>query len=415
MARTQEEASFFDKATDQLNKQARELGKNLGIRPEERMERQLVDNQFAALREVVTGQPDTPTGGGSSASAARPGLENISGLINEFYTALVVADTALGTNSLPPAGNEIGARLKLEAGKLPAPFREVLTALATSGAEKVAQASADILHKQAQVQFDRIMGQLAQQVGDPCRRGVEGRYPFAAVAQDASIDDFTQVFAVGGAADEFFAKYLAPYVDTSARPWRYKSADAPADPADGGSQALQQPVATGPTLLGELLKLLQQGGPELETFYRARQIRDLFFRDAAGKKFAWKLDLKVIELDPTITDLLIDIDGQGLRYVHGPVQPFLVTWPGPRGGTTAELTANPRISPATSTLIANGPWAFLRLLDKGRIVASAMSGRVNVEFLFDGRRALVELSSGSQPSPLNSDVLKGFRCPGRAA
>ncbi|MDM0112099.1 type VI secretion system membrane subunit TssM [Variovorax sp. J22R133] len=417
VTRAQQDKSFLDKATDELNKQSHEIGKNFGIRPEERLEKQIVDNRFAALREVVTGQPDINVAG-SAGGATKSGLETISGLLNEFYTLLVVADTALNAGSLPPGGAEVGARLKLEAGKLPAPFREVLTALSSSGSEKVVQGATLILRKQAQAQLDRIMGMMALQVSEPCKRGVEGRYPLAAVAQDASIEDFTLVFAAGGAADEFFTKYLAPFVDTSVRPWRYKSPDfantmVGAETIANGTPPA--PAATGPTMLGELLKLLAQSGPNLDAFYRAKQIRDLFFRDAGGKKFSWKMDLKVQELEPSITDLVIDIDGQGDRYAHGPVQAFSVTWPGPRGGAMAELTANPRITPTTSSLLAQGPWALFRLLEKGRIADTATPGRTSVEFAFDGRKALIDIGSGSQPNPLNSDVLKGYRCPGRAS
>jgi type VI secretion system protein ImpL len=417
VVRASEEKGFLDKATDELNKQANAIGRGLGIRAEERLEKQIVDNRFAALREVVTGQADIGAGN-AGAAGGKPGLETISGLVNEFYTLLVVADTALSAGSLPPGGAEVGSRLKLEAGKLPAPFREVLTALASSGSDKVVQGSAGILRNQAQVQLDRLMGLMAMQVSEPCKRGVEGRYPLAAVAQDASIEDFALVFAVGGAADEFFNKYLASYVDTSVRPWRYKdpntaNAIAVADGAAAGTAPA--PATTGPTLLGELLKLLAQGGPNLDAFYRAQQIRDLFFRDAGGKKFAWKMDLRVLELEPGITDLVIDIDGQGQRYVHGPVQAFPVNWPGPRGGAMAEIIANPRISGLTSTVQANGPWALFRLVEKGRIVNTATPGRLSVEYTFDGRKALIDINSGSQPNPLGSDVLKGFRCPGRAA
>lgn len=418
VVRAQEEKGFLDKATDELNKQTSAIGRNLGIRAEERLEKQIVDNRFAALREVVTGQPDI--GAGSvGASGAKPGLETISGLINEFYTLLVVADTALAAGSLPPGGGEVGARLKLEAGKLPAPFREVLTALATSGGDKVVLGSTGILRNQAQQQLDRIMGLMAMQVSEPCKRGVEGRYPLAAVAQDASIEDFTLVFSAGGAADEFFNKHLASYVDTSVHPWRYKdpnAANVMVVGAEGAANGVAPaPATTGPTLLGELLKLLAQSGPNLDAFHRAQQIRDLFFRDAGGKKLAWKMDLRVLELEPSITDLIIDIDGQGQRYVHGPVQAFTVSWPGPRGGSMAEITANPRVSGPTSTLLTNGPWALFRLLEKGRLVNTATPGRLSVEYTFDGRKALLDINSGSQPNPLDSDLLKGFRCPGRAA
>ena len=416
-----QDKGFLDKAGDELSKQTQELQRNLGIRREERLEKQLVDNRFAALREVVTGQPDVQLASASGLGGARPGLETISGLVNEFYTLLVVADTALTAGSLAPGGTEIGAKLKLEAGKLPAPFREVLSALATSGADKVVQGSTDILHKQAQVQFDRLMGLMAMQVSDGCKRGIEGRYPFvaaSAAAQDASIEDVTQVFAVGGSADEYFTKYLAPFVDTSVRPWRYKNSSSANAMVGAETWAAGTPPAsatTGPTLVGELLKLLAQGGPNLDAFYRAKQIRELFFRDAGGKKLAWKMEMKVLDLDPTITDLVIDIDGQGQRYIHGPVQAFAVNWPGPRGGSTADLIANPKISASTSAVQVSGPWALFRLMDKGRVVTTATSGRVSVEFAFDGRKALLDVSAGTQPNPLNSDVLRGFRCPGAAA
>jgi type VI secretion system protein ImpL len=168
-------------------------------------------------------------------------------------------------------------------------------------------------------------------------------------------------------------------------------------------------------LIGEVLGLLASDGPRLEPFQRARQIRDLFFREAGGRKMAWKMDFTVRELEPSITELMMDIDGQSQRYVHGPVQPLAVVWPGPRGGAGAEITAQPRISAGSSSVLTQGPWALFRLLDKGRLTETATPGRMTVEFVFDGRKAVIELGTGSQPNPLNSDLLKGFRCPGRTA
>ncbi len=408
------------------------------------LEREFVDSRFAALREVMTGAADAVQKAHEGVSG-RPRLEVISGLINDFYTWMVVADTALSAGGLPPggwsggvtgvgsasgpgaSGSEAGARLRLEAGKLPAPFKEVLAGVAASSAEKVVRGATDILRRQAQLQLDRLMGLMALQVSEPCKRGVEGRYPFSPGPQDASIEDFESVFASGGALDEFFLKYLAPLVDTGVRPWRYRSpggmlALSSSEAPFGGVLSLAAPplqsvpgASEGPTLLGELLKLLPRDGPNLDAFYRAQQIRKVFFRDAGGKKLAWKMELTVRELEPTITELLIDIDGQTQRYVHGPVQPLSIRWPGPRGGVTAELTAQPRVSAATSTLLLQGPWAVFRLIDEGRIVGTANAGRSSVAYVFDGRRAMVELGTGSEPNPLNSDLLTGFRCPGRTA
>ena len=382
-------------------------------------ERERVDSRFAALRELVTGQADVQQSGpgvqeGRGAIQVRPGLEAVTSLVNGFYTQLVVADIALAAGGLPPGGNEAGPRLALEAAKLPPPLRQILLALARSGNDKLAAGAGAVLRRQAQTQFDRIVGLMAQTVGEPCRRGIEGRYPFAASAQDAAIEDVTHLFAVGGAADDFFHRHLESFVDTSVRPWRYRTGPllSPSNGSEGQASAAASATATGPTLLGELLKLLARGGPELEAFYRAQQIRELFFTEGSGRKLGWSLELSVLELEPTVTELLIDIDGQGQRYVHGPVRPLHVDWPGPRGGAVASLSARPAISGTTSTVMVNGPWALLRLLDKGRLVPTATAGRISVELGFDGRKALLGISTGTRPNPLNSDVLRGFRCPG---
>jgi type VI secretion system protein ImpL len=420
IAKSNEDKGFFDKAVDKLDRQAGKVSKSLNVRPQERMERELVDSRFAALREVVTGQADdaaAPAAGGGKLA-----LENIAGLLNEYYTVLVVADTALGANSLPPGAADAGMKLKLEAGKLPAPFKAILTALADSGSEKVAQGASAILRSQAQLQFDRIVNTLNYQVSEPCKRSIEGRYPFAASSQEVSIEDFTRIFAAGGAGEDFFQKQLLPFVDTSSRPWRYKnpetanhmaSSEALAGAVASGVPATGAGAASGPTLMGELLTLLAKQGPDPDAFARMNVIRDVFFRESGSKKMAWKMDIKAVNVDPTITELIIDIDGQTQRYSHGPVQALAVTWPGARGGAGAELIATPRISTTTSSVVTSGPWALMRLIEHAQLVNTISAGRVSASFNLDGRKAVLDINTGgSLASPLTTDLLQAFQCPG---
>lgn len=366
------DGSLLQKAADQLNQKA---DKALGIRASERIERELVDNRFAALREVVTGNADAQSGAQpAGAQADKTGLDGVSNLLNDYYTALTVADNALSNNSMPPA-SDTAAKLKMTADTMPAPFRAVLLQLAADGSREVNQGIGQLLSRQMQAL-----------VGDTCRLTVEGNYPFSPDSKrDVGIDDFTRVFAQGGVIDDFFTKTLAPFVDTSAKPWRYRTL----------------PGATEPV-----------HGPDLEPFEHAKAIRDVFFNDPGHKQLTWKADIRIPELDPTITSLSLDIDGQTTLYRHGPVSPFMATWPGPRGGVHAEITASPRIRPDTSTLAADGPWALMRLLQKGRVVGTAIPGRTRVVFDFDGREAALDIASaGSVANPLTSDVLKTFRCP----
>jgi type VI secretion system protein ImpL len=347
------------------------------IRQEElrRMEMQLVDDRFTALREIVTGQADVGDPAAGSAPVARGGamqLDAIIGLLNEQYARLVVVDNALSTHSMPPPG-DVGTTLQMEAGKLPAPFRAILAGVSSYSMQKVDQGVGTLLAMQVE-----------SSVGQQCRRLIEGKYPFAASSQDVDIDDFNSVFAPGGLLDAFFQKTLAAQVDTSIRPWRYKS------------------VNPGmPPMLG----------PSLEPFERADAIRQVFFREPGAMRMAWKMGVKVASMDPEITDLALDFDGQTLRYAHGPVTEFPVSWPGPRGGAMATITANPRVHPDTSTLTADGPWAPFRLLDRGRRTETSSSSRLLVDFDFDGRHAVLEIVSGGQPNAVAGDLLKGFRCP----
>jgi len=431
VANTNDDKSFLDKAADKISKKGLNKVQDLsGFSAQTQQEKELVDNHFGALREVVTGQVDAGKGQTPSASGAtKSGLDNMTALINEYYTLLVVANTAMNADSLPPATFAAATKLKLEGDKLPAPFNHVLIALADSGTQKVEVGMATILSRQAQHQVDRINTMLAYQVTDSCKRGIEGRYPFAPNAtQEVSIDDFARVFAAGGAADEFFKKQLAPFVDMSIRPWRYKSPRMvnPMTPAEVMATGLgstvgstagaphQGSVLSGPTFLSELLKLLAQQGPDPESFAKMQTIREAFFRELGGKTVSWKMDIKVTELDPTILELIMDFDGQIQRYSHGPVQALTVNWPGPRNGTMAELIATPRIRPDTSAVTATGTWALFRLLERGKLIPSTSGdGVAAVSFKFDDRQAVLEMNTGTLPNPLTSTMFKNFSCPGR--
>ena len=414
----------LEKTIEAADRATQEAKRDLGMRSQARTEREIVDNHFAALREIVTGQSDPGgqmtargtqgnTGSGSTTgTGSGVNLSHIIGMINEFYNQLFMADIALNTNAVPSNALAATTKLKLDANRLPAPFRNIMMALAGNGDEKITAGSMSVLQSQAEIQVDRTLASFGYQVSSPCQHGLQGYYPFANSEQDASIDDFTRLFAAGGSADEFFQKQLVPYVDTSVRPWRYRN------PATLGMDNLatassSPPLAANvPTLQGEYLKQLQRYIPNPDAFAQIQSIREIFFRDPGAKKMAWKMDLKIVELDPAIVEFNINIDGQSLRYVHGPIQVFSVNWPGPRGGTSAEMTASPRIRSDTSAIVTSGPWAVFRLLDRGKIINTANPERVLVEYNFDNRMVVLEITTGGQQNPLGSNILQNFRCPG---
>jgi hypothetical protein len=196
--------------------------------------------------------------------------------LNDYYAALAIADNALLNNSMPPE-SEHAAKLKMMADTMPAPLRAVLHQLAIEGSRGVNQGIGRLLSRQVQAA-----------IGDVCRTTIEGNYPFSPdSSRDVGIDDFTRMFAHGGVIDDFFTRTLAPFVDTAAKPWRYRT-------LPGATEAVH--------------------GPDLAPFEHAKAIRDIFFNEVDRKRPSWKVDIRIPELDPTIMSLSLDIDGQ--------------TWPG---------------------------------------------------------------------------------------
>ncbi|MQR02648.1 ImcF-related family protein, partial [Glaciimonas soli] len=386
---------LLDKASDTISKSSRAM---FGV-GQSQLEKELVDSHFAALRQVVTGETDA---GQSSTAAPIPGLAAINGLLNAYFTSLLVADSALSSNGLPPDNTEVSRNLIQAADAAPAPFKTILSALVNGSTQKIGDGASIILRKQAQEKLDRVNQLMAQQVSNPCQSGIAGHYPFAASVTEVAIDDFKRMFAAGGAADSFFQQQLAPFVETSSRPWRYinpatATTPTPAQAAILGITASNDSAPStnnSPTLLSEYLKLLTQQGPNPDFFAHAKAIREAYFQNPGSQTVAWKTNVSVTSLDPTIVELYMNFDGQAQRYVHGPVEQLPVNWPGAYGGTSLELTANPRISVPTSTIYMRGAWAMQHLMEQGKRIGPVANGKVTMEFSFDTRKAVLEFDSG---------------------
>jgi type VI secretion system protein ImpL len=404
--------SLLDKAATQLDQKAAQTQKDFGLRPQTILERQYVDDRFGALREMVTGQAASAAPAGGAAAAQGAGIGQVNGLINEFYTAMTVADTAVASGALPPPPFALKSKMQLEGGRLPHPFREVILAIANNGTRLIEEGASEVLRVQAQAKIETLMSLLESSVGTMCRSGIEGRYPFAANSpQEVSIEDFNAVFGAGGPADAFFTTQILPFVDNSGSIWRYKNPDSVLSSVatTPGAPPQADPAAM---LNRELLKLLQQSGPKLASFQKIAQIRQAFFAGGEGKKLGLQVDVRVLEMDPRITELHMNFDGKISRYIHGPVSATAVTWPGERGGLVSEISVLPRIKQPAISLY--GPWALFRLFERGKSINSATPGRNALEYQFDGRKLLLGLTmSRGGVNPFNGDLLKDFRCPSR--
>ncbi len=121
-----------------------------------------MDDRFAALREVIAGRTDGGQSGGGTMQIA-----SLLTMLNEYYTQLTIADSALAAGTLP-ARITAADKLQLEAAKLPAPLKNILLDLTKQGTRKINAGTGDVLNTQ-----------MEAMMGDDCRDAIDGRYPFA--------------------------------------------------------------------------------------------------------------------------------------------------------------------------------------------------------------------------------------------
>ncbi len=371
-------------SANELQKNAQALGRISGLN-DLKLERELIEAPFAGLREIVTGSPYAAgdpaaqlLGTTTSTPLGKLSLDNANALIGEYYNALVTIDNAARTGAMP-ASVDTFAKLKLEADKYPAPVSNILATLGQGGQRKLTLLIGEALNRQFQ-----------EQVGQYCWQTMAGRYPFDRNSMSEVLpDDFANLFGPNGLYNQFFQKNLANIVDANVRPWRYKLQ------ADGSPMM----------------------GPPLDSFEQASQIRQQFFgaggtdSGGASTRMSLRMNVAVTTMDPDIAQLMINMDGQGQRYAHGPVVPMSFVWPGARGGTAAEILAESLTGGNLPAVGASGAWALFRLIDKAKVRNEVSANRLSVSYELGGRGVMLEFSTQGSANPLTSNILQTFSCP----
>ena len=321
----------------------------------------IVDDRFSALRQFVT----APEGG-------KAPIDDTVALIGEVYGLMQTVKTALDSKAVPPP-SPVPDKVKADAPRLPEPARSMVTTLGNSSAN-VSQ----ILMRQI------LSEEVRAQVGEFCNQAIARRYPIDRRATlEATPTDFAQVFGPGGKIDHLVQDKLAPYVDTAARPsWKFK-------PVNG-------------TPLGTDVGTLPQ-------FQRAAVIRETFF--PAGNTVSLKLEFKPVEMDKELSQFILDVDGQVVRYAHGPQIPTTVQWPGPRGSSQVRVQISPPSGSGNSGMSTDGPWALFRMFDRVRIEPGASPEKFRATFDVDGRKAVFDVTTSSVRNPFGLRELADFSCP----
>ena len=325
------------------------------------LEADIVDFRFREYRRLAN----------SNGSGPSPMVSSLQ-VINEAAAVIASARQQVkGGGSVPPALAGTLDRVRGEAKRLPPPLNVMYDTLATSTSAQVGSAVRS-----------SIGGNLNAEVGEFCRKAIGGRYPFSKGSRrDVTADDFSRLFGVGGLMDTFFRNTLQPMVDISTNNWSFKQG------VDG------TPVG---------------GSASLVAFQRAATIRDVFFR--AGGAPSLRIEVKPLDMDATIGQMTLDVDGDPLHYQHGPQIPKSLTWPGSRGTGQIRLqltTANGE----SSGIVTEGPWAMHRLFDQAQITPGDVPERFVATFTIGGKRVRLQVTASSVQNPFRLRALEDFSCP----
>ncbi|MFM0501033.1 type VI secretion system membrane subunit TssM [Paraburkholderia caffeinilytica] len=320
----------------------------------------MVDDHFEPLRRLVA----TPAG------AAGSPLDSNLRVVDALYSYLTSASAALNSGNAPPQTDVFNA-LQADAGRLPMPLRNMFSDLSQAGSGQISGAARANIAQDAQGGIGRV-----------CRHMIAGRYPFERSApRDVALDDFSKLFASGGLMDSFFQKNLASQIDVSHSRWTFRGDAANGAPVDA-------------RLAG--------------SFQNADTIRTVFFPGNATAP-SLQIELTPLELDPGITQYVLDIDGQTIRYAHGPQIPATVKWPNPGGANLVSLQVN--TPNGSDSLQTHGPWALHRLLDKARITPGAAPESFVATFDVNGHKLALRVTASSSYNPFQLTQMNAFSCP----
>jgi type VI secretion system protein ImpL len=315
---------------------------------------------FEALHKLVDGPP-----GGAP-------IDQTLKAIGQIQAQLAAMGGGLGSSnalSAVASAGQAGAidQLRIAALQLPAPISGIVAQVGAKG-EMVAKAEAG----------GELSRRYQTEVASECQQLIAGRYPFVARStSEVALADFGRVFGPGGVFDTFFKERMAPLVDTSTSPWRWKQ---------------------GAAGIGS--------GTSLTQFQTADRIRQIYFPPGSQLP-TMHFNLAPESLDSAVPRLAIDIDGQSIEYRHGPIRSQPIAWPGPSPGQVTVLFEESGGGGPNRSY--QGPWALFHLLDDASIQPQS-DVRYLVTLSAGGRTARLTLEAASVRNPFARNELRSFRC-----
>lgn len=217
-----------------------------------------------------------------------------------------------------------------------------------------------------------------------CQGALDQRYPmFADGRDDVALRDFGDFFRPGGLIDDFFAKYLSPFV---------------VDQRTGFAPAVVDGVA------------LPLNSEALAQFARARTIKAAFFV-GAGAAPSVKFSLRPSFLDSRLLRATFSMDGRDIVYRHEAPRSYDLEWPTRSDASTVSVVLTD-LAGKDTRIDRNGAWALFRLVDGSGLGARGGADQLSMTINGEaGTKVVYQLRASSINNPFSLGVLRAFRCP----
>ncbi|WP_248805155.1 type VI secretion system membrane subunit TssM [Pseudomonas sp. MWU13-2100] len=280
-------------------------------------------------------------------------LEALREALAQAAVYLQAREQALATG-LPSPSVDALEQLKRQVDSLPPILQPLFADIVSVGRQH--------LHQQA---VTTVGASLNLQLGPECSRLLAQRYPFDRQAREQlSLVDFNRLFAPSGLLEDFQQRH--PDVTL-----------------------LEGAVAT--------------------QFRRAEQIRRAFF---PGRSDVARVDFELspVSMNESIAQVRLTLDDLQLNYSHGPIRPSLFTWPTRALGSQLRMVVT-LIDGRTLVRSAEGPWAWFRFMEQGRLVPAPSGEGYWLTLGFEDIEVVLQLRSASLDHPFGRKILSDFRCP----
>nr|WP_274612862.1 type VI secretion system membrane subunit TssM [Bradyrhizobium brasilense] len=318
--------------------------------------------------------------GGASGQAAS--MDRIRDLFGGLYATMANIATApdpgqaafqLFQRRVKDPSNDAFGTLRADSALRPELVRTIMNDIALS--------TWSVLLRQA---HGHVKAVWTREVAPICQAGVYQRYPlFAAATEDVTLKDFSDLFRPGGILDDFFQKYLSPFVIEGRTGLGLATIDGAAAPIQ--ADALAQ-------------------------FQRAREIRRSFF-SGSGSAPAVKFSIKPVYLASKLLRATFVMDGKEIVYRHEAPRAYDLEWPSRTDASTASV-ALASLDGTEERIERSGPWALFRLIDASRPTSRGAPDRFTITIGRPDRPDVTyELRAESVSNPFSLGVLRSFRCP----